>query len=120
MKFSKRTLFKLKNKNKKLKPNIYKKLRRDGLRGNIKGNFKRPRLSIYRSNNNIYGQIIDDSSSKTLLSCSTLNRSIQLLLSIGRTCYASTITGEKLAELSLKKILYKLFLIKVLIYIMDE
>ncbi|MCL4386282.1 MAG: 50S ribosomal protein L18 [Cyanobacteria bacterium] len=108
MKFSKRTLFKVKNKNKKLKPNIYKKLKRDSLRGNTKGNFKRPRLSIYRSNNNIYAQIIDDSNSKTLLSCSTLNRSIQLLFAIGRTCRASTITGEKLAELSLKKNIIKI------------
>jgi hypothetical protein len=37
MKFSKRTLLKLKNKNKKLKPNKYKKLKREALRGNIKG-----------------------------------------------------------------------------------
>jgi hypothetical protein len=37
MKFSKRTLLKLKNKNKKLKPNKYKKLKREALRGRIKG-----------------------------------------------------------------------------------
>jgi hypothetical protein len=39
MKFSKRTLLKLKNKNKKLKPNKYKKLKRESLRG-IKGTFR--------------------------------------------------------------------------------
>jgi hypothetical protein len=33
MKFSKRVLLKLKNKNKKLKPEKYKKLKRDSLRG---------------------------------------------------------------------------------------
>ena len=49
----------------------------------IKGTFERPRLSVYRSNENIYAQIIDDSNSKTLLSCSTLDRSIKLSLSIG-------------------------------------
>ena len=37
MKFSKRTLLKLKNKNKKLKPNKYKKLKREALRGAVKG-----------------------------------------------------------------------------------
>jgi hypothetical protein len=37
MKFSQRTLLKLKNKNKKLKPNKYKKLKREALRGRIKG-----------------------------------------------------------------------------------
>ena len=88
MKFSKRNLLKLKNKNKKLKPNKYKKLKRETLRGTVKGTIERPRLSVYRSNENIYAQIIDDTNSKTLVSCSTLDRSIKLALSTGRTCDA--------------------------------
>jgi len=108
MKFSKRTLLKLKNKNKKLKPSKYKKLKRETLRGRIKGTFERPRLSVYRSNENIYAQIIDDTNSKTLLSCSTLDRSIKLSLSIGRTCDDSRLMGKKLAELSLKKNITKI------------
>lgn len=108
MKFSKRTLFKLKNKNKKLKPTKYKKLKRDSLRGRIKGTMERPRLSVYRSNENIYAQIIDDSNSKTLISCSTLDRSIKLALPTGRTCDASRLMGEKLAELSIKKNITKI------------
>ena len=68
MKFSQRTLLKLKNKNKKLK--------RESLRGQIKGTVDRPRLSVYRSNENIYAQIIDDTNSKTLISCSTLDLSL--------------------------------------------
>ena len=108
MKLSKRTLLKLKNKNKKLKPNKYKKLKREGLRGKIKGTIERPRLSVYRSNENIYAQIIDDTNSKTLLTCSTLDRSIKLNLSTGRTCDASHLVGEKLAELSLKKNITKI------------
>jgi large subunit ribosomal protein L18 len=103
MKFSKLTLFKLKNKNKKLKPNKYKKLKRDSLRGRIKGTFERPRLSVYRSNENIYAQIIDDTNSRTLVACSTLDQSIKLALTTGRTCEASRLMGEKLAELSLEK-----------------
>jgi large subunit ribosomal protein L18 len=103
MKFSKRTLFKLKNKNKKLKPNKYKKLKRDSLRGRIKGTMERPRLSVYRSNENIYAQIIDDTTSRTLISCSTLDQAIKLAVPTGRTCDASRLMGEKLAELSLQK-----------------
>jgi large subunit ribosomal protein L18 len=103
MKFSKRTLLKLKNKNKKLKPDKYKKLKRECLRGSVKGTIERPRLSVYRSNENIYAQIIDDSNSNTLCSCSTLDRSIKLAVPTGRTCDASRLMGEKLAELSLKK-----------------
>lgn len=108
MKFSKRTLLKLKNKNKKLKPNKYKKLKREALRGTVKGTIERPRLSVYRSNEHIYAQIIDDTNSQTLLACSTLNRSIKLSLSTGRTCDASRLMGEKLAELSLKKNITKI------------
>ncbi len=108
MKLSNRTLLKLKNKNKKLKPNKYKKLKREGLRGKIKGTIKRQRLSVYRSNEHIYAQIIDDTNSTTLLACSTLDRSIKLNLSTGRTCDASRLMGEKLAELSLQKNITKI------------
>jgi len=108
MKLSKRTLLKLKNKNKKLKPNKYKKLKRKGLRGKIKGTFERPRLSVYRSNEHIYAQIIDDTNSKTLLACSTLDRAVRLNLSTGRTSEASNIMGEKLAKLSLQKNITKI------------
>jgi large subunit ribosomal protein L18 len=108
MKLSKRTLLKLKNKNKKLKPEKYKQLKREALRGQIKGTLERPRLSVYRSNENIYAQIIDDTNSKTLLACSTLDRSMKLNIANGRTCDASRLIGEKLAELSLKKNIKKI------------
>ena len=108
MKLSKKTLLKLRNKNKKLKPNKYKKLKREALRGNVKGTIDRPRLSVYRSNHHIYAQIIDDINSKTLLSCSTLDRSIRLNLVTGCNCDASRLMGEKLAELSLKKNITKI------------
>lgn len=103
MKFSKQALLKLKNKNKQLKPSKYKKLKRETLRGRIKGTIHRPRLSIYRSNENIYAQIIDDTTSCTLVACSTLDRDVKLKITNGRTCEASHIMGEQLAELGLKK-----------------
>lgn len=118
MKFSKRVLLRLKKKNKKLKPDKYKKLKRESVRGLIKGTFERPRLSVFRSNENIYAQIIDDRTSKTLVSCSTLDRDIKLNSENGRTCNASRLMGQKLAKLSKKKILQKLFLIEGLTFIM--
>jgi len=102
MKFSKQALLKLKNKNKQLKPSKYKKLKRDTRRGQIKGTSERPRLSVYRSNENIYAQIIDDTTANTLVACSTLDRVVKLKIINGRTCEASHIMGEQLAELSLK------------------
>lgn len=108
MKLSKRVLLKLKNKNKKLKPQKFKQLKRESLRGLIKGTNERPRLSVYRSNENIYAQIIDDTNSKTLVSCSSLDRSIKYETKHGRTCDASRAIGQKLAELSLKKNITKI------------
>ena len=108
MKISKHLLSKIKNKNKRLKPNKYKLLKRDKLRGKIKGNSYRPRLSVYRSNRHIYAQIIDDTKSATLLTCSTLDRSIKLNLSNSKTCDASRLMGEKLAEFSLEKNITKI------------
>lgn len=108
MKLSQRVLLKLKNKNKKLKPQKFKRLKRENLRGLIKGTIERPRLSVYRSNENIYAQIIDDIAAKTLVSCSTLDRDIKLDSKNGRTCDASRLIGKKLAELSLKKNITKI------------
>lgn len=108
MKFSKRTLLRLKNKNKKLKPDKYKKLKRENLSGSIKGTLERPRLSVYRSNENIYSQIIDDTTARTLVTCSTLDRDIKLEIKNGRTCDVSRLIGQKLAERSLKKNITKI------------
>jgi len=116
MKISKHLLSKIKNKNKRLKPNKYKLLKRDKLRGKFKGNSFRPRLSVYRSNENIYAQIIDDRQifcdpdpdvktyrSKTVVSCSTLDRRIKLEVKNTRTCDASRLVGKRLAELCIEK-----------------
>ena len=108
MKFSKRVLLKLKNKNKKLKPQKYKRLKRESLRGRIKGTTERPRLSVYRSHENIYAQIIDDTTSKTLVSCSTLDRDIKLNINSGKTCEASKLIGQKLASLGHQKNITKI------------
>lgn len=46
------------------------------IRKKISGTTEKPRLSIYRSLNNIYGQVIDDTSGKTLASASSLSKEI--------------------------------------------
>lgn len=107
MKFSKRKLVKLKKK-KKLNAVLYRRFKRENLRGLIKGTQERPRLSVYRSNKNIYAQIIDDTVSKTLISCSTLNCEIKNIIRNGQTCKASKIIGQKLAKLSLEKNINKI------------
>ena len=47
------------------------------VRTKISGTAERPRLCIYRSNTNIYAQIIDDVAGNTLVSASTLDKSVK-------------------------------------------
>lgn len=47
------------------------------VRNKISGTAERPRLCVYRSNNNIYVQVIDDVAAKTLASASTLDKEVK-------------------------------------------
>lgn len=86
-----------------------KKIRkREGLRGLVKGTSDKPRLSVFRSHQHIYAQIIDDVNSTTLVSCSTLDAEIKSELKHGRTCDASKLVGIKLGERSLEKNIIKI------------
>ena len=77
--------------------------KRESLRGSIKGTSERPRLSVFRSNQHIYAQIIDDKTFNTLISCSTLDSDIKNEITNGTTCEASRLIGRKLAERSIEK-----------------
>ena len=46
------------------------------VRNKISGTAERPRLNVFRSNTNIYAQVIDDLSGKTLASASSLDKEI--------------------------------------------
>ena len=54
--------------NRNIKKNITRSRRTHSVRGHLKGFTARPRLSVFRSNANVYVQVIDDSVSKTLAS----------------------------------------------------
>ena len=47
------------------------------VRTKVSGTAERPRLCVYRSNSNIYAQIIDDVAGNTLVSASTLDKSVK-------------------------------------------
>ena len=47
------------------------------VRRKISGTAERPRLCVYRSNNNLYVQIIDDVAGNTLVQASTLDKEIK-------------------------------------------
>jgi large subunit ribosomal protein L18 len=67
----------------------------------IVGTTERPRLCVFRSHNHIYAQLIDDSHSKTLVACSTLEKSLNIENSA--TQAAAFTVGENLAQKALNK-----------------
>ncbi len=77
----------------------HKRLRRD-----LSGTSQRPRLAVFRSNNHIYAQIIDDLAQNTLCSASTVDKDIRSInKENGSTCSASTAVGQLLAKRAISK-----------------
>lgn len=72
-------------------------------RKNINGTTIKPRLSIFRSNNHIYAQIIDDSVGKTLVSMSSMDTNINVNLKGKSKLDIANVVGKKLAEKALSK-----------------
>ena len=83
----------------KLDKNKTRQRRHERIRNKVSGTETCPRLSVFRSNGNIYAQIIDDTKGNTLVSCS----SIELKLANGGNVEAAKQVGSKLAELALAK-----------------
>jgi len=61
----------------KANPRLIRKVRHRRVRNKIVGTTLRPRLCVFRSLNHFYAQIIDDSTSQTLVSASTLDAEIK-------------------------------------------
>ncbi|MFP5501372.1 MAG: 50S ribosomal protein L18, partial [Candidatus Sericytochromatia bacterium] len=51
--------------------------RKARIRKNLSGTGERPRLSVYRSLNHIYAQVIDDATGRTLVQASTLSPELE-------------------------------------------
>ena len=74
------------------------------LRRYLVGTSNRPRLSVFRSNNHIYAQVIDDEAQSTLCAASTLDKDLRgNLKSNASSCDASTAVGELVAKRALAK-----------------
>lgn len=85
---------------KKISSNTKRIKRHQRVRKNISGTAERPRLSVYRSLNHIYAQIIDDTKGTTLVSASSLDKDF--------SGYGGNIDGAKqVGNLVAKKALEK-------------
>ena len=88
---------------KKTDKNQERLVRHKRVRRKISGTASRPRLCVYRSLSQIYAQIIDDESQKTLVSASTLEKEIASKCEGKTKSEAAKIVGEDLAKKALAK-----------------
>ena len=72
------------------------------LRRHITGTSDRPRLAVFRSNNHIYAQVIDDAAQSTLCSASTVDKELRAGLK-APACDASVAVGELVAKRAIAK-----------------
>ena len=73
------------------------------VRKNIIGTAVKPRFCVFRSNSQIYAQIIDDSKGVTLVSSSSLEKSIKDKLENGGNIEAAKAVGKSIGEKALAK-----------------
>lgn len=73
--------------------------RHSRVRRRVKGTTARPRLAVFRSNQHIYAQVIDDTEHKTLVAASTLDKDAGI--TTGATSEAAAAVGKLIAERSL-------------------
>ena len=77
--------------------------RKKSIRKVISGASDRPRLSVFRSANNMYAQIVDDTTGQTLVAASTLSKELKGKLKNSGNVEAAKKVGELLSKLAKKK-----------------
>ena len=68
------------------------------IRNRFSGTAERPRLAVFRSNNHMYAQIIDDTVGNTLVSASTLEKEIKAELNKTNDVEAAAYLGKVIAK----------------------
>ncbi len=73
------------------------------LRNRFAGTASRPRLAVFRSNNHMYAQIIDDSVGNTLVAASTVEKAVKTELEKTNDVDAATYVGTLIAKRAMEK-----------------
>ena len=80
------------------------------LRNRFSGTAERPRLAVFRSNNHMYAQIIDDTVGNTLVSASTLQKDVKAELektnNVEAAAYLGTVIAKKALELGITTVVF--------------
>lgn len=83
---------------KRTKKEIALKKRHNRVRRKVSGTDQVPRLSVHRSQLNLYTQLIDDLAGKTMLAASTRDKKVKALVDKGGSIKAAGLLGQILAE----------------------
>ena len=80
------------------------------LRNRFSGTAEIPRLAVFRSNNHMYAQIIDDTVGKTLVSASTVDKEVKAELektnNVDAAAYVGTVVAKKALEKGIKEVVF--------------
>ena len=92
------------------------------LRNRFSGTAERPRLAVFRSNNHMYAQIIDDTVGKTLVSASTLDKDVKAECEkTNNVDAAAAVVGKVVAKEGVrKKVLQLLSMIEAVLYMKEK
>ena len=80
------------------------------LRNRFSGTAERPRLAVFRSNNHMYAQIIDDTVGNTLVSASTLQKDVKAELEktndVAAAAHVGTVIAKRALEKGIKEVVF--------------
>ena len=80
------------------------------MRSRFSGTAERPRLAVFRSNNHMYAQIIDDTVGNTLVAASTLDKDVKDKLektnNVEAAKYLGTVVAKKALEKGIKEVVF--------------
>jgi large subunit ribosomal protein L18 len=95
------------NKESRSKVRIKKHLK---IRNRFTGTPERPRLAVFRSNNHMYAQIIDDTVGNTLVATSTLEKDVKAQLEktndVAAAAYLGTVIAKRAMEKGIKAVVF--------------
>ena len=80
------------------------------IRNRFSGTAERPRLAVFRSNNHMYAQIIDDTVGNTLVAASTLEKDVKAELektnNVDAAAYLGTVIAKRAIEKGIKQVVF--------------
>ena len=80
------------------------------IRNRFSGTAERPRLAVFRSNNHMYAQIIDDTVGNTLVAASTVEKEIKAELektnNVDAAAYLGTVIAKRAIEKGIKEVVF--------------